>query len=100
MDLAEDCFLQAIGQNFGHSGAHVNLGNIYQNSGRTALAEEEFRLVLSINPALFAPYINLARLYQSTGKIEPAREIVQLGLQRFPDNVALKQLADEIDSSP
>ncbi len=100
MEEAEKYFLKAIRMNPRHSGAHVNLGNIYQNTGRTALAEKQFRLALSINPALFAPYINLAKLYQFTGRIKLAGEIVQLGLQRFPDNAALKQLADEINSNP
>ncbi len=100
MEEAEKYFLETIRRNPRHSGAHVNLGNIYQNTGRTALAEEQFRLVLSINPALFAPYINLAGLYQSAGRDKLAGEIIQLGLQRFPDNAALKQLADEINSNP
>ena len=100
MEEAEKCFLETIRRNPRHSGAHVNLGNIYQNTGRTALAEEQFRLVLSINPALFAPYINLAGLYQSAGRDKLAGEIIRLGLQRFPDNAALKQLADEINSNP
>ena len=100
VEQAERYFLEAISNNPRHCGARVNLGNIYQNTGRTTLAEEQFRLVLSIDPSLFAPYINLARLYHSAGKKEPAGEIVRLGLQRFPDNEALKQLADEIITEP
>jgi len=92
---AEKYFLEVIRRKPEHVSAHINLGNIYQNTGRLSQAEEQFRLALLINPALLAPYVNLALLYKSTGNEELLSQVVRLGLQRFPDNPALKKLSSE-----
>ncbi len=90
---AEQYFKQALQSNPGHTPARINLGNIYQESGRNALAEEQYRLVLTINPGELTAYINLARLYHATGRKAQGVQVALRGMEFFPDNATLKELA-------
>lgn len=90
---AEKYFNQALQINPEHTSARINLGNIYQDSGRNALAEEQYRMVLSINPGELNAYINLAMLYHASGRKSQGVQVANKGMEYFPDNATLKELA-------
>ncbi|MEA2064572.1 MAG: hypothetical protein U9P14_12785, partial [Gemmatimonadota bacterium] len=78
-----------------HASARTNLGTIYQKTGRTGQAVEQYRLALVINPNSLESYINLTKLYQESGRDSLAMSVASDGLQRFPDNPALLKLTGE-----
>ncbi|MFC1614704.1 tetratricopeptide repeat protein, partial [Gemmatimonadota bacterium] len=90
---AEKFFKEAIRRNPAYLWAYVDLGNLYRDTGRPAKAGEQYRIALSVNPNNPELYINLANLYKLTGKNAEARIVAGRGLEKFPENVLLRELA-------
>jgi len=93
LDNAERSFLESLQLNPQNAAARTDLGNLYQQTGRGELAEEQYRLALVLDPNQLAPYINLARLYRTIGRDSLCAEVAGRGLERFPGNAALAELA-------
>jgi tetratricopeptide (TPR) repeat protein len=89
---AEKFLLEAIRRNPVYLKAHIDLGNLYRDTGRPVKAGEEYRIALSINPNNPVLYVNLANIYKLTGKNAEARIVARRGLEQFPENLRLSEL--------
>lgn len=56
-------------------GAHINLGNVYEIQGKTALAREAFKNAIKIDPANFNARFDLAQLNASLGDFRGSLEV-------------------------
>jgi predicted CXXCH cytochrome family protein len=71
-------------------GADMNLAVVYENTGKTALAERLYRAALKIDPDFTPARANLARLYNATSRNEEAVRVLQEGLKREPGSGELQ----------
>jgi predicted CXXCH cytochrome family protein len=65
-------------------GAQLNLGVVYQNTGRLELAEKHYLQALKIDPDFTAARANLAQFYSSTARNADAERVLTEGLKRVP----------------
>lgn len=65
-------------------GAQLNLAVIYQNTGRTDLAETHYLAALRIDPDFTPARANLAQLYNATARNADALRVLNEGVQRQP----------------
>ena len=65
-------------------GAHLNLAVVYENTGRTALAEPHYLEALKIDPDFTPSRANLARLYNAASRNADAVRVLTEGLKRLP----------------
>jgi len=65
-------------------GAHLNLAVVYENTGRTALAEQHYLEALKIDPDFTPSRANLARLYNAASRNADAIRVLTEGLERLP----------------
>lgn len=65
-------------------GAHLNLAVVYENTGRSALAEQHYLAALRIDPDFTPARANLARLYNATSRNKDAINVLTVGLERLP----------------
>ncbi len=65
-------------------GAHLNLAVVYENTGRTALAEQHYLEALKIDPDFTPSRANLARLYNAASRNTDAVRVLTEGLERLP----------------
>jgi predicted CXXCH cytochrome family protein len=66
-------------------GAHLNLAVVSANQGRHAVAEEEYRRALRLDPDFTPARLNLARLLNALERNADAERVLQDGLARVPD---------------
>ena len=72
--------------------AWTNLGNLKQQSGDWAGAEQCYRAVLGRQADVPGTYIRLVRLYQAQKRAEAVHACLAEALTRFPDNCELLRL--------
>jgi predicted CXXCH cytochrome family protein len=65
-------------------GAELNLAVVYENTGKTALAEQHYLAALKIDPDFTPARANLARLYNAASRNEEGVRVLQEGLKRVP----------------
>jgi predicted CXXCH cytochrome family protein len=69
--------------------ARVNLGLFEARRGNPALAEEELKSAITLDPLFVPAYVNLADLYRASGREDDAARVLRLGLGRVPRSAAL-----------
>jgi TonB family protein len=67
-----------------------NLGIVYAKAGRLQEAEPNFRKSLELNPTSIPTYINLTNLMLRQNKRPEALNLLQLGINRVPENTQLR----------
>jgi len=67
--------------------AHANCGTVYQNLGRLADAEAEFRRAIEIDPGDAGTYVLLGSVHEAQGRLEEALGDNAAALQRNPRDV-------------
>jgi predicted CXXCH cytochrome family protein len=75
--------------NADHPSTHLNFGNLYLNTGDYEKAEASYKEALEIEPGLVGPYINLADLYRRMDRDEEGAQVLQSGLDKYPELSAL-----------
>jgi predicted CXXCH cytochrome family protein len=65
-------------------GAQLNLAVVYQNTGRTELAEKHYLAALKLDPDFTPARANLAMLYHATARNADAERVLEEGLRRQP----------------
>jgi predicted CXXCH cytochrome family protein len=65
-------------------GARLNLAVVYENTGRAALAEQQYLAALKIDPDFTPARANLARLYNAGARNADAERVLKEGLKREP----------------
>jgi Flp pilus assembly protein TadD len=70
--------------------ARLNLGNLYAEAGDPALAEQQYRAALELDPAFEPAFGNLADLRFRQGDDVAAGEILAQGLNALPDSATLR----------
>lgn len=66
-------------------GPNLNLGALYESTGRDAEAEAHYRRALKIDPDFTPARANLSRFYASRSRNADAEQVLTAGLQRQPD---------------
>lgn len=67
----------------------VNLGRLYEESGRFKEAEESFSAAIKMNTESIEAYIHLALLYLDNNNFEPAEKLLQIALEKAPNESAV-----------
>ena len=67
------------------AGPYVNLGIIYQRSGRAEAAEQALRKAIELRPSHAAAYNELGILYRESGRFDEAAEAYRQALKADPD---------------
>jgi len=65
-------------------GQHLNLAVLYENEGKHALAEEQYRSALRLDPDFTPARLNLARLLNGRGRNADAEKVLEDGIARVP----------------
>jgi predicted CXXCH cytochrome family protein len=65
--------------------AHLNLAVLYENRGRTDLAEAAYRTALRWDPGFLPASLNLAHLYNRTGRNPEAEAVLREALAQAPE---------------
>jgi predicted CXXCH cytochrome family protein len=81
--LAE--FIAVQGLALDMPGARLGLAVVYQNTGRTDLAETHYRAALKLDPDFTPARANLAQLYNALARNDEAERVLRDGLHRQPD---------------
>ena len=91
---AEPVLLRGISKDPYSYACHLELGELHRSTGRTALARQDFELIVRFypdyDPAVFAA---LAGVYNDLGKPRSAAAILHKGLRVFPGNSNLEKEA-------
>jgi predicted CXXCH cytochrome family protein len=66
-------------------GSNLNLGVLYENTGRDALAEQHYLSALKIDPDFTPARANLSRFYSTRSRNADAEAVLRDGLKRLPD---------------
>jgi predicted CXXCH cytochrome family protein len=66
-------------------GARLNLAVMYQNTGRSDLAEQHYRSALMLDPDFSPARLNLAQLLAVQGRVQDAQSLLREGLSRVPN---------------
>jgi spermidine synthase len=89
---AEPVLLRGISKDPYSYACHLELGELHRATGRTALARQDFELVVRFypdyDPAVFAA---LAGVYNDLGNSRAAATILRKGLRVFPGNADLEK---------
>jgi len=72
--------------------AHLNLGALYVEMGKTAEAEREYRTALQLSPRFPPTYVNLADLYREQSRDPEAERVLGDGLAVAPNDARLVHL--------
>lgn len=80
--LAETIAAQKIALDM--PGARLNLGVIYERTGQSALAEENYLAALNIDPDFTPARANLAQFYSARGRLPDAEQVLAEGVRRVP----------------
>lgn len=66
-------------------GSNLNLGVVYENTGRDALAEQHYLAALKIDPDFTPARANLSRFYSAHARNADAESVLRGGLKRQPE---------------
>jgi Flp pilus assembly protein TadD len=72
--------------------AHLNLGAMYVEMGKTAEAEREYRTALRLSPRFPPTYVNLADLYREQSRDAEGERVLREGLAVAPKDARLVHL--------
>ncbi|MBI2438773.1 MAG: tetratricopeptide repeat protein [Lentisphaerae bacterium] len=91
-DKALEALKAVVGREPGNSQVQFYLGELYETMGDTNRALVSFRSAVDTLPATSTPYLKLVFYYL---KLEPAKagQVLQSGLQRFPEDKQLLEMA-------
>jgi len=99
LELAADCYRQAIALDPHYAEAYNNLGFVALAQGRFEDAERHLNEALALDPDLTNAYINLATLQQHKGEPDKAAGSLRQLLVRTPDSAQIhNQLGDLLQS--
>ncbi len=70
-------------------GAWVELASLYYRNGQSDASQEAYRRALVIEPASPQVRHNLSAVYQESGRYAEAIAVLEVGLRRQPDHMAL-----------
>lgn len=91
---AEPVLLRGISKEPYSYACHLELGELYRATGRTALARNEFESVVRFYPDYDSGvFTALAGVYSDLGDSRAADAILRKGLRLFPDNTDLRKAA-------
>jgi len=82
-------FIDAQNENADRPESHLNLGNMYAQSGDAVLAEKAFREAIKLELDFAPAYVNLADLYRAQGMDQAAGKILQDAIKIQPGNATL-----------
>ena len=71
-------------------GAHLNLAVVEENQGQHALAEDQYRSALRLDPDFTPARLNLSRLLNGLGRNPDAERVLEDGIARVPDQGELQ----------
>jgi Tfp pilus assembly protein PilF len=75
--------------NADHPSTHLNLGNLFLNTGQYEKAEASYKEAIELEPGLVAPYINLADLYRRLDRDSEGEQVLKSALEKYPDMAAI-----------
>ena len=82
-------YVDAQNENADRPESHLNLGNMYSQSGDMVAAEKSYRQAIKLDPEFGPAYTNLADLYRTQGMDQSAGKVLKDGINMSPENVAL-----------
>jgi len=69
--------------------SHLNLGNLYAQTGDVTSAEKAYRQAIKLDPKFAPAYANLADLYRSQSMDQFAGKVLSEGINELPENGTL-----------
>ena len=90
-DAAMQDFIASQLANADRPESQLNLGVFRMQRGRLIDAERSFREALELDPGFLPAIANLADVLRARKRDDLAEEVLEKGLQRFPDNPSLLQ---------
>ncbi|MEN8129780.1 MAG: tetratricopeptide repeat protein [Pseudomonadota bacterium] len=82
-------FIDAQNENAERPESHLNLGNMYSQSGDMAEAEKAYRQAIKLDPKFGPAYANLADLYRAQGMDQFAGKVLKDGISKLPEDATL-----------
>ena len=82
-------FVDAQNENADRPESHLNLGNMYSQSGDMVAAEKSYRQAIKLDPEFGPAYANLADLYRAQGMDQIAGKVLKDGISKLPENATL-----------
>ncbi len=82
-------YIQTQNENAERSESHLNLGNLYINTGDFTAAENAYSQAIKLDPKFGPAYANLADLYRGQGLEAQASKILNKGIGELPENGTL-----------
>ena len=82
---ARDAYRRAVELEPHHADAHVNLGRLLHEDGKTAAAEVHYRIALTANPRHAAAAFNLGVALEDRGRLREAARAYERALASDPD---------------
>jgi predicted CXXCH cytochrome family protein len=86
---ALDDYIAAQNASLDRPASRLNLGNLYAQGGNAALAQEQYRAALALDPSFEPAYVNLADLLFRLQDELKAGEVLADGLAVLPDSALL-----------
>lgn len=97
---AEDYFIRAKNLWPYYSYIYVNLGVLYNATGKPAESESNFKYALQLNNGNPNCYYFYANMLKNNGRISEARDMVTRGLAVSPNHLSLTALNNELLTNP
>lgn len=82
-------FINAQNENADRPDSHLNLGNMYSQSGAMIEAEKSYRQALKLDPKFAPAYVNLADLYRAQRMDQAAGKVLAQGIGKLPEDATL-----------
>ncbi len=82
-------YVAAQEENADRPESHLNLGNMYLQSGNKVEAEKAYRRAIKLDPNFAPGYVNLADLYRVQGMDQAARAVLKQAIKIQPEHASL-----------
>lgn len=89
LNQAIDAYIEAQRVNADRPEHRVNLGNLFEQLGRSSEAEAEFIAARTLDPGFTPTYVGLSQLYGQQGREKDGETVLRQGLKRVPDDADL-----------
>jgi len=96
-DKAETTYLAAIAMDAKNPVAYHNIAGIYRDTGRIALALENFQKAVALNPGFIFSYRSLADLYWKLGQYKQCRDNLLQVLRIDPTDVSIRRALQMVE---